>query len=148
MNVIYIKGVFFVKKQTLISALNYPMSFFVFTFIYNKFQDEIFSMQSIQSIIESCRTLCSFANMSNNFCTALEKAQLVTIVPKITLQCMQDANPEGTVLYLKQDVKTRWNSTYLMLQRLVACKSFNINCMLHNFNLVTAQERCEKVQIQ
>ena len=38
---------------------------------------------------------------------------------KLKIVCIQEANPEAQPLLLVQDVCTRWNSTYYMLERFV-----------------------------
>ena len=69
--------------------------------------DEILSMPSWEALTTKCRAVCSFANKSTQ---ALIEAQV------------NDELPNATALHLIQDVPTRWNSTFLMVERFFKLK--------------------------
>jgi hypothetical protein len=70
---------------------------------------ELFELESVETLIDKCRKLCSHASHSNPFYTELYKQQ--------ELQ-MGNKNRLG----LKNDVATRWNSTFYMLERILHLK--------------------------
>lgn len=61
-------------------------------------------------MIEKVRNLCTHANHSNAFHTELCKQQKLQM-------------GDGPELVMKQDVKTRWNSTFYMLERCLHLKA-------------------------
>ena len=67
--------------------------------------DEVFNMASDDTLCCKCRTVCTFANKSYQFAQALIQAQV------------SEDHPGVQGLYLVQDVATRWNSTFNMLER-------------------------------
>ena len=67
--------------------------------------DEVLEKPSIKNMIKSCRHICTYANKSVQLSQRIVQEQL-------------DAGKEKRLcLHLHQDLVTRWNSTYLMLQR-------------------------------
>ena len=70
---------------------------------------ELFSLKNVESLIAKCRRLVGHANMSVVFYSELYKQEEKQM--QIT-----------THLGLKGDVITRWNSTYYMLERILALK--------------------------
>jgi len=71
---------------------------------------ELFCLQSVEDLIQKCRKLCTHASHSNSFYSELYKQQDVQ---------MKNSNRLG----LKNDVATRWNSTFYMLERILKLKS-------------------------
>jgi hypothetical protein len=71
---------------------------------------ELFCLQSVEDLIQKCRKLCTHASHSNAFYAELYKQQEVQ---------MKNNNRLG----LKNDVATRWNSTFYMLERILQLKS-------------------------
>ena len=82
-------------------CLNHPLQLVI--------KSEVFSMTSVESLIKKCRKLCTHANHSTIFCYEFYKQQEKQI--EISRR-----------LSLIQDIDTRWNSTYYMLQRFVYLK--------------------------
>ena len=72
-------------------------------------EDAILSQRSIIDLLAKCRRLATHFNHSALACTELK-----------SLQEVQD--PGITPLLLVQDVPTRWNSAYLMVERVVKLK--------------------------
>ncbi|XP_065673897.1 zinc finger BED domain-containing protein 4-like [Hydra vulgaris] len=70
---------------------------------------ELFSMETVETLVEKCRKLCTHASHSNVFYTELYKQQE-----------SQMGNKDR--LGLKNDVATRWNSTFYMLERILHLK--------------------------
>ena len=66
-------------------------------------------MKSVESLIQLCRKLCRHANRSNLFYSELYLQQE---------KQMNSLNRVGLI----QDVETRWNSTYYMLERILFLK--------------------------
>ncbi len=64
---------------------------------------ELFCLETVKALIDKSRTLCSHASHSNPFYSELYKQQEVQINNKDKLG-------------LKNDVPTRWNSTFYMLE--------------------------------
>jgi hypothetical protein len=71
--------------------------------------DCILKKPNVARILRACRSICTHANISINFCNDFAKMQL-------------ERDPEAHVLQLIQDVSTRWNSSFLMLQRFAKLK--------------------------
>ncbi|XP_053203294.1 zinc finger BED domain-containing protein 4-like [Panonychus citri] len=71
--------------------------------------DAIRGNKDVDNLIASVRSIVTFSKQSNNFADAIEKEQL------------RD-NPRS--LKLIQDVPTRWNSAYLMLDRFLAIRNY------------------------
>ena len=69
--------------------------------------DELLEKPSIKSLIKTCRHICTYSNQSIALPTFLVSKQ------------MENGKEKTDCLLLAQDVVTRWNSTYLMLQRFV-----------------------------
>ena len=67
--------------------------------------DEIFSMHSVEALASKCRSVCNYQNKSTQFAQAILAAQ------------SSDGTDVSRGLYLVQDVATRWNSTYFMMER-------------------------------
>ena len=68
-------------------------------------KDELLEKPSIKNLVQNCRSICSFANMS------------VLLAQSIIKRQIEAGKEKNDCLYLVQDVVTRWNSTYLMLKR-------------------------------
>ena len=68
-------------------------------------KDELLEKASVKIIIKSCRKICTYAN------------QTVMINQCIVMKQIELGKERRLCLNLLQDVTTRWNSTYLMLQR-------------------------------
>jgi len=73
-------------------------------------ENEIFSTEGVKAVVDSVRTIVKFSNQSNAFCYELEMLQ-------------KAENEDCRPLMLLQDVPTRWNSSYTMLNRFVKLKS-------------------------
>ena len=71
-------------------------------------KDEIFSMPSVETLLEKCRAICTLANSSIQFAKAIRDAQEM-LEADVTKQ-------------LIQDVVTRWNSSFDMLNRFFELK--------------------------
>jgi hypothetical protein len=72
-------------------------------------QDAILSQRSIIDLLAKCRQLATHFNHSALACTELKS--------------LQEVQEQGkTPLLLVQDVPTRWNSSYLMVERVVKLK--------------------------
>ena len=72
-------------------------------------QDAILSQRSIINLLAKCRQLATHFNHSALACTELKS--------------LQEVQEQGkTPLLLVQDVPTRWNSSYLMVERVVKLK--------------------------
>ena len=68
-------------------------------------KDELFEKPSIKNLIKTCRHICTYANQAVAFSQLIISKQV-------------EAGTEKRSCYLLlQDVVTRWNSTYTMLQR-------------------------------
>ena len=78
--------------------------------------DEIFTMVSVETLVKKCRAVCTYGNKSWQFTQDLIKAQATE-------------ENQGQGKYLVQDVVTRWNSTYLMLERFLLLKPFIIKVL-------------------
>ena len=72
-------------------------------------KDKIFKMDSIENLIKKCRTLNTYASMSILFYTELYHQE------KIQMDLT-------TEIRLQQDVPTRWNSSYIMMNKMVYLK--------------------------
>ena len=68
-------------------------------------KDELLEKASIKSLIKTCRHICTYSNQS------------VSMSQFIFDKQMEAGTEKRKCLLLLQDVVTRWNSTYLMLQR-------------------------------
>ena len=101
-------------------------------------KEELLSMKSVKSLIQLCRKLCRHGSRSNLFYSELYLQQE---------KQMTSLNRVG----LFEDVETRWNSTYYMLERILFLKQaiaatllefplldvdFNNNDWLHCENVV------------
>ena len=74
-------------------------------------KDQLLEKPSIKQMIKSCRSICTFANHSVGLAQAIFKKQ------------MEEGKEKRFCVNLLQDVVTRWNSTYLMLQRFLKLQS-------------------------
>ena len=63
----------------------------------------------MERILKACRDICTTANHSVNFANDFDRLQL-------------ENDPDLPPLKLLQDVPTRWNSSFLMLQRISQLK--------------------------
>ena len=68
----------------------------------------VLAKASVESLMETCRKLCTHANHSTVFSQKLKEAQ-VTHMNKVENECLS----------LIQDVATRWNSTFSMAVRIL-----------------------------
>ena len=68
-------------------------------------KDELLEKPSIKNLIKTCRHICTFANQSVLLAQCVVKKQ------------MEAGKDKQSCVHLIQDVVTRWNSTFLMLQR-------------------------------
>lgn len=75
-------------------------------------------MISVDTLLSKCRSVCSYANKSVGFAQALIDAQL-----------KDDETGQKTPKYLVQDVVTRWNSAFLMLERFAELKEAVIDVL-------------------
>ena len=76
--------------------------------------EEIFKMISVDNLAAKCRAVCKYQNKSTQFAQALVAAQV---------QGGEDDNSvKPPALYLVQDVATRWNSTFDMMNRFYKLK--------------------------
>lgn len=73
--------------------------------------DQLLEKPSIKNMIRSCRNICSYANRAVGFAQAVIKKQI------------DEGKEKRSCLNLLQDVVTRWNSTYLMLERFLKLQS-------------------------
>ena len=89
----------------------------------------MFSSAHIKDVIEAARTIVKFSNHSNSFCHDLQALQKVSIsffilnLFLIAFFCflftifLQAKDGDCKPLLLTQDVPTRWNSTFMMINR-------------------------------
>ena len=68
-------------------------------------KDELLEKASVKNLVKTCRDICTFSNQS------------VLFAQHIVTKQIEDGTEKRLCLNLAQDVVTRWNSTYLMLQR-------------------------------
>ena len=68
-------------------------------------KDELFEKPSIKALIKTCRHICTFANQS------------VQLSQSVVTKQIEAGKEKSQCLLLLQDVPTRWNSSFLMLQR-------------------------------
>ena len=74
-------------------------------------QKDVMTGVMIARLIEDCKEIAVQHNTSNTFAAAVRKAQIEV-----------QGRTEDQCLVIKNDVKTRWNSTFLMLARLLEVK--------------------------
>ena len=72
---------------------------------------KVMRMVLVSSLLTICWGICTTASHSVNFNNDFLKLQ-------------EENDPDGKVLHLCQDVSTRWNSTFIMLQRFLQLKEY------------------------
>jgi len=68
--------------------------------------DELAAIKNVQDLIKKCRNICSKLSHS-------------TVLSDFFLNKQKELNNDKSALHLVQEVSTRWNSTYLMIARIV-----------------------------
>ena len=84
-------------------------------------KSDLLRLPSVEKLIEKVRKVVSFANHSDKFYVEFRKQQ--------RFHTMEEGKPE---LVLIQDVPTRWNSTFYMLERFLKLKSPLISSMANS----------------
>ena len=82
-------------------------------------KSDLFRLPSVEKLIEKVKKVVSFANHSDKFYAEFRRQQRLQM-------------EEGKQLNLIQDVITRWNSTFYMLERFLALKNPLISSMANS----------------